>query len=253
MATRPAGGVFGAAEFVTGVDPAVGIDAAGKVTLVNQFGSEERARTAHVGSSIDAATPEVLSNTCSSASGTVLDVASNGDAIAGFVCAGAGVLFAVREAGAWTTSSPYADSGTGSCPSPSPVVMHVSPSVAIDDQGHLAATVLRSTVNNFDNGGGGCTPDYTGDVLLAIPSGSTMVPGPTVATAHSSIVPPVPGAHLAIGGGSLIVGWLERPGGIEGIVIKVCCAFQRTDQYAAARLSRSWTRPRREPRRRGSR
>jgi hypothetical protein len=144
VATRPAGGAFGAAEALPlgTTSPSVGIDGGGRATLLYGTGSDVVVRDVQAGASALAARPQTLAPGCQAGAG-MLDVAPSGAAIAAWDCRGA--VFALRRGAAWTVSPTIANSSN--CLSDPVEVMQSAVSVDIDVQGNPVGvlTTTRAT------------------------------------------------------------------------------------------------------------
>jgi hypothetical protein len=220
VATRPAGGTFGAVELLTdGTStraPAVGIDAAGQVTLLYNPAPNISTRTFAAGSPALAATPLPLSTGCSTFN-PQLAVAPSGDAVAGYDCGGA--VFALRTGGTWSVAPPVADSSSGTCPTDfsSTTVSNSPTAVAIDAQGEPVG-VMQTHTDQHD-----CTlffDNLTDDVRLVLPLAGVMTPvgGSPAATgsAFGPITPqPILSPDVGIGAGGIVLSWGALSGGFS--------------------------------------
>jgi len=219
VVSRSAGGAFTAPEIlregVQTFSPAVGIDAAGTVTLLYAPSPKTVVRDFPAGSSALAARPQELAASCA-AFNQHLAVAPSGDAVAGYDCSGA--VFALRRSGSWAVSPAVPDNNPGgSCPSPT---FYDVASVAIDTAGEPVGVLRREDRSQFDIGGFCQTFSETIDLSLVLPLGGLMtaVPGPPAATAMSTF-----GFGFPISGGQAVV----SPAGIV-------LAWADTSQFARA-------------------
>lgn len=170
VATRPAGGSFGAAEALppTGGAPSIGIDGGGRATLLYGAGSDVVVRDFQAGASALAARPQTLAPGCQASAG-LLDVASSGDAVAAWSCRGA--VFALRRGGSWSPSPTIADSP---CSSGS-TFLQLPAMVDVDSQGHAAGVLFTEQVT--------CPSIPTAvrdEVRIVVPVAGSMQPVPGV-------------------------------------------------------------------------
>ncbi|HEV7775016.1 MAG TPA: PKD domain-containing protein [Conexibacter sp.] len=213
VATRPAGGTFGAPEALTDgnqtLSPAIGIDATGRVTLLYFPSPDTAVREFAAGSSVLAAAPEVISPGCS-AFNQHLAVAPSGDAVAGYDCGGA--VFALRRAGRWAVSPKVSDNFPGgTCTSPTD---YLPASVAIDTAGNPVGVLESVFQQRSDLGIGGCqTMSMTVDAKLVLPLAGLMtsVPGPPAvsefAFGFGIIFTPVIAPSAAISPAGIVLSW----------------------------------------------
>ncbi len=183
VATRLPGAQFGAPELLTDgrqtLNPAIGIDASGGVTLLYTPSPDTVVRDFAAGASVLAASPEPISPGCS-AFGQQLAVAPSGDAVAGYDCSGA--VFALRRGGRWAVSPKVDDNFPGGTCSSS--TDYQPASVAIDAAGSPVG-VLQSVFQQRSDFGLGCqTTSMTVSATLVLPLAGLMtpVPGPPAVT-----------------------------------------------------------------------
>ncbi len=184
-----AGKPFAAAQIITpAFDPALGIDGAGQVSMIDEEGFAEVERDWAAGAGAPSSSTQLVSSAadCGGTIPTTLAEAPDGDAIAGFECNG--VVFALRQSGTWSASAPsqFAYSDTGDCSQLGGTSVQVEPDaldVAIDGAGDPAAVVvMQTTTNTYPCG----FPDEAVDLYLALPSGTSLTPvTPPVDTAES--------------------------------------------------------------------
>jgi hypothetical protein len=192
-------------------DPAVGIDAAGQVSMIDDEGFAETERDwAADGAAPSAGTAlSPAADGCGGELDARLAVAADGDAIAGYEC-NEGITFALRQSGTWTESTPslfmYAAMNTcGQLGGMSSQVEPTALEVAIDEAGNPAAVVLMQSDESFD-----CVAqDITGDLYLALASGTSMTPvTPAVDTGESlEVGNPLSAPTIASASGSELVAW----------------------------------------------
>lgn len=215
VASRPAGGAFTAPEIlregVQTFSPAVGVDAAGTVTLLYAPSPRTVVREFAAGSSASAASPQVLSGSCAGFN-QHLAVAPSGDAVLGYECGGA--IFALRRNGSWAVSPLVPDDfPSGSCTS---TTSYSPASVAIDAAGDPVGVLERIFTQRFDAGLGFCqTIATTIDASLVLPLGGfmTAVPGPPAATGttFSDIGFPLAGPTAAVSPAGIVFAWADTP------------------------------------------
>jgi hypothetical protein len=211
VATRLPGGTFGAPDIlregVQTFSPAVGIDAAGTVTLLYAPSPDTVVREFAVGSSALAARPETLTAGCA-AFGQQLAVGPSGEAVAGYHCSGA--VFALRQGGRWAVSPTISDSfPPGPCMS---TVSNDVASVAIDGTGEPVGVLQRTSTQRLDIGF--CeTISTTVDASLVLPLGGLMtaVPGAPAATgtAFGGFGFPISGPRAAISPAGIVFAWAD--------------------------------------------
>ncbi len=218
VSTATAGKPFTPAQIITGgFDPAIGIDAAGQVSMIDEESSAETERDWAAGVAAPP-TGDILTPAADGCGGVInakLAISPDGDAIAGYEC-NEGITFALRQSGTWTESSPlqfeYTD--IDSCGSPGGMLDQVEPialELGIDAAGDPAAVVLMQTDDSFD-----CvSQDITADLYLALASGTSMTPvTPAVDTGQSlDIGNPLSAPAIASAGGSELVAWTSEPEG----------------------------------------
>jgi PKD domain len=213
VATRPAGGSFGAAEPLGArtLSPAVGVDGSGRVTLIHTARPAVVARDFQVGGSALAAPARTLEAAGCDGGAARLALAPSGDALAGYYCGGA--AFALRRGGAWTSSPPIADVPDPGCSSST---SYMAASVAIDAAGHSIGVLRTDTASN-SIGMSGCTQQsITSDATLVLPVAGSMTPvgGPPAATGSGIIDSGMSAPQAAVSPAGIVFAWgdAQSPG-----------------------------------------
>jgi hypothetical protein len=196
------------------LDPSVGIDESGRVTLLYNPTPDMVVRDFAAGTSVLAVTRETLSLSCSAISQD-LAVAPSGDAVAGYDCGGA--IFALRRAGRWAVSPKVADNFPSGCTSSTDVS---APSVAIDGAGNAVGLLRSTTTQRF--GIGFCQTSSTStSVSLALPLGGflTPVPGPPAvnATPIGFFGFPVTAPTAAISPAGIVLAWGDTTDSLRAV------------------------------------
>ncbi len=212
LVTRPAGGAFTRQEALTDsnltYEPQLGIDGAGRVTVLYATNPGLVVRELPLGGSALTARPDTLSTDTCSTGRPGLAVAATGDAVAGASCRGA--LFALRRGGRWTVTPPTPNTGSAFCSGTT-----TDPEgVAIDAQGEAVGLMLRTVATPsladpscmFIDGG------RTMSEQLAVPEGDAMSVEPgAVASGRSppDLIPysPVHFGKVGIGAGGIVTAW----------------------------------------------
>jgi hypothetical protein len=220
VSTAANGKPFTAAQIITGgFDPAVGIDAAGQVSMIDSesFAEVDRDWAAGTAAPSSGTTLSPAGDGCEGTINTKLAVAADGDAIAAYQCDTA-ITFALRQSGAWNESSPsqFAYTEEDGCGMLGGSLYQVEPAaleVAIDEAGDPAAVVLMQTNNEFDCVG----PQVTDDLYLALPSGTSMAAvTPSVDSTDSNPEAALTDPQLAVANDSELVAWTSGPLGEVG-------------------------------------
>jgi hypothetical protein len=213
VASRPAGGAFGAPELLTDTrstfGAAVGVDAAGQVTLLYSPGPAIAVRDFPAGDSALAATPTPLNASGCGGSTMRLAVGPSGDAVAGYDCGGA--VFALRRGGTWAVSPAVADTIGSSCPSPSTSIFNDVESVSIDAAGD-AVGVMQTRVHqpDFTCMGFGFESDFYSE-YLALPLAGMLTPVPSPFVTGSSLgffgPTPIVAPQAAVSPTGIVAAW----------------------------------------------
>jgi hypothetical protein len=218
VSTSAPGKPFTSALIIAGAsDPAVGIDAAGQVSMIDDEGFAETERDWAVDGTAPSAGTALspAADDCAGVIDAKLAVAADGDAIAGYEC-NEGITFALRQSGTWTESTPslFMYEATNTCGQLGGSSDQVEPTaleVGIDEAGNPAAVVLMQIDNSFD-----CiSQDITGDLYLVLASGTSMTPvTPPVDTGQSlEVGNPLSAPTIASAGGSELVAWTSATQG----------------------------------------
>jgi hypothetical protein len=200
---------------LAGDAPAIGIDGAGKVSVLEtRLSGTGAVLTGQGGTDLSGGSLGNLgAASCLNPGQGDIAVAADGTAVAAYACGGA--TFGTRTGnGAWAGSTPFTNSFTGSTGCASSSTTYSQPRVAIDAQHNFSAGFVRTQFDNVDDVLGGCSQQSVFTLMSRLTTGAGFGAGPDVTTsATMGVGSSLQFSGLGVGGGEVVFGWAPGTSG----------------------------------------